>query len=928
MNEGLCVACSGGGGGDFLSMYSKALILASIVLLIIIAIIVKYYNDYLQKMADADMERIMREKPPMNWTPHGYVKKTEDDAEEDENSSGYAYKDIKWGESSQDVKESGLMHSNYGRARIEALFKQMRVKGRNFLRLQDMNSMFSEAGEVEALHDFIDENDDGKISPAEWKNFWYQIEMKSGPVAATEMMDRLELMAARTKGGQVPHLIQARVKHMADQDRHDLADKKLRNLQKEAGLSTGIDAKGLIGAIQGQFLAEQAAQLDGEDVMGQQVSDLLGRINEQAVNLGGDMVDPADFASSGNAPSDGLNSILNQLFEDVDIFGGDDGGGGGGDSSAAEIADAVAREAGDADGDFFEVISDACSSLNETIGEYCSSCGELFEDFGDTLGDFGEIGATAFEMLGAELSELMAQLKAPMKILAGHLQILSSMEFSLDISWPPIFTSFSMNMNFINLNMFEIIPAGCIVTPNYYMKFSFTVIAPMVLLFFGIAWVKYNVTSLRLQGNSSAAKSAVDNGWLVFFFISYLIYPAVAAEILAMFACEKIGDDHYLRTDLRLTCTDETYTYYMLAGVACVFIYILGIPLFYFVILFRNQHRFHLEEVHDQIGFLYDQYETEDGKWIYEIVELFRKLILTGTIIFFMPDSISQIAIALLFSGFFLCVHLCMQAFASDDDDFLQSSSMITATCTMFLGLLIKATTLEPEAAATGLGEDVLGYLLIALQMGVMVISLYCAIVIKLYPQLRSFRHKLKTVMDTVKDHGIAKNGGGSLLAAAAAAQYEDELVQKYGIRFKGDHKDDLDAIEAALKVLGEQEPSSPDMVGKGLHHKELKHTPVEIVAHVDSELEVLAHEAQEFNRPRPKTSDSNVTIVSGLTSFLPSTGSVSLGSRVSAPPPPMEVSGSMLSAVPLGHRVAAPPTMMAVPDDGQDPGTTNDTQI
>jgi len=183
------------------------------------------------------------------------------------------------------------------------------------------------------------------------------------------------------------------------------------------------------------------------------------------------------------------------------------------------------------------------------------------------------------------------------------------------------------------------------------------------------------------------------------------------------------------------------------------------------------------------------------------IVELSRKLVLTGTIIFFMPDSISQIAIALLASGIYLCLHLSMQAFVHEDDDFLQTCAMITATATLFLGLLCRAQDLD-ESASTGFGDVILGYTLVALQVGVMAVSVYCAVFIKLWPQLRSLRVRLKSVLKTVESQGLTRSkskDGPSVLEQAARLQLEDGMAKKYGIKFKGDNTQDLKHVNRSL---------------------------------------------------------------------------------------------------------------------------------
>ena len=84
-----------------------------------------------------------------------------------------------------------------------------------------------------------------------------ELEVRTGAVKTVELMDHLELMAARSRGGMVPALVEVRVKHMEEEKKRSLATQKLEKLQEENGLArgSGPDAKGLIGVMQDQMLA-------------------------------------------------------------------------------------------------------------------------------------------------------------------------------------------------------------------------------------------------------------------------------------------------------------------------------------------------------------------------------------------------------------------------------------------------------------------------------------------------------------------------------------------------------------------------------------------------------------------------------------------------------------------------------------------------
>jgi hypothetical protein len=278
-----------------------------------------------------------------------------------------------------------------------------------------------------------------------------------------------------------------------------------------------------------------------------------------------------------------------------------------------------------------------------------------------------------------------------------------------------------------------------------------------------------------------------------------------------MFATEKIAGVEYMRADKRLIFWDEDYMKYYPLAVSGIFIYPLGIPLLYFIFLYKNRHTFHTEATAYRFGFLYDQYEHE--KYYYEIIELFRKLTLTGTVIFYEDGTISQIALALLISCLFLMLHIGLQAYEYDDDDNLQMCAMSAATATLFAGILIRAQDQASDPASslcsggnvqnpTTFGKDFMGILLVFIQVSVIVVSLYVCLGKKLYPQLVEFSYRMKKMQATLKKMDAARKTPGHMLEEAAKLQLEEELQLEYEIRFENDDDADIDLITPILENL------------------------------------------------------------------------------------------------------------------------------
>jgi hypothetical protein len=72
--------------------------------------------------------------------------------------------------------------------------------------------------------------------------------------------------------------------------------------------------------------------------------------------------------------------------------------------------------------------------------------------------------------------------------------------------------------------------------------------------------------------------------------LTFLVYPGVSKKIFQTFKCQPFEDgSSYLKADLSLSCDTDAYTGWLAYATAMVFVYPLGIPAFYFVVVFINR---------------------------------------------------------------------------------------------------------------------------------------------------------------------------------------------------------------------------------------------------------------------------------------------------------------------------------------------------
>jgi hypothetical protein len=91
----------------------------------------------------------------------------------------------------------------------------------------------------------------------------------------------------------------------------------------------------------------------------------------------------------------------------------------------------------------------------------------------------------------------------------------------------------------------------------------------------------------------------------------FLIYPSVSSTVLRLYVCKDIGTKSFLLADLRVECHTDKWYMYSYGSLLCVLLYPIGIPCFFFVVLWTNRESLQDPNVKNTIGFLYDGYRKK-----------------------------------------------------------------------------------------------------------------------------------------------------------------------------------------------------------------------------------------------------------------------------------------------------------------------------
>ncbi|CAM9462085.1 unnamed protein product, partial [Ectocarpus sp. 12 AP-2014] len=205
--------------------------------------------------------------------------------------------------------------------------------------------------------------------------------------------------------------------------------------------------------------------------------------------------------------------------------------------------------------------------------------------------------------------------------------------------------------------------------------------------------------------------------------ILYLVYTQVSTVVFQAFACEdfpEIGKS-FLRADFRIECDTPMHDNYKIYAAVMISIYPLGIPAAFCYFLTRQMSRINpptdkglknqrgrkhvVDEKMNQrrtdraiapTSFLWNAYYP--NRYYYEVFECLRRLLLTGLLVFLVPDTPGQVAFGCVFAFLSLLVFELLRPHTDHLDMQLYRTGCLVIFFTNFLALMIKANVASPDS--------------------------------------------------------------------------------------------------------------------------------------------------------------------------------------------------------------------------------------
>jgi hypothetical protein len=186
----------------------------------------------------------------------------------------------------------------------------------------------------------------------------------------------------------------------------------------------------------------------------------------------------------------------------------------------------------------------------------------------------------SFELKSLLDRHVRSGMMAVFKIVFSFTQIVSTCPQVFLITFPDNFMAFLNLLNVFNFNLsffgiecrYRLSMYDLLVIKTFLPLFAFAILASLSLILYCIK--RYSLAEKSMS---------------LLLLISYTIVPNVSTTIFSIFSCESFdnGQTSLLRADYSIDCKASDRSYYVSLALIMILVYPIGIPLCYFLLLYR-----------------------------------------------------------------------------------------------------------------------------------------------------------------------------------------------------------------------------------------------------------------------------------------------------------------------------------------------------
>jgi len=270
-------------------------------------------------------------------------------------------------------------------------------------------------------------------------------------------------------------------------------------------------------------------------------------------------------------------------------------------------------------------------------------------------------------------------------------------------------------MNFISIDFIPWDSVACVTNLTFFAKLIASAVIPIgVLALISLfLLVPLKIRDRRDYKDDNTARNIRDQwrgkSYRLLLWTLFLLYPATSARILSMFVCRSIDGKSYLMADFTIECGGQDWNQYLPFAIVFLFLYPIGIPVFYFLLLRRYRDKADSSpKIYLALGFLFNAYTKQ--KWWFELADMIHKLLLTSILPFF-PIS-SQLPFGMAIIIIYLCGILLLCPYVRIIDDRLHMLSQIELFLLLLMGSVVNVAGNIQEGSAIDISLSTLMFML------------------------------------------------------------------------------------------------------------------------------------------------------------------------------------------------------------------------
>ena len=198
--------------------------------------------------------------------------------------------------------------------------------------------------------------------------------------------------------------------------------------------------------------------------------------------------------------------------------------------------------------------------------------------------------------------------------------------------------------------------------------------------------------SISITELQAFERSTMDRWVLSSTVVAYMFYPTCCKAAFLLISCRNGLFDgaftSYMTDDLEQPCWHTMHaSAVMMIGIPTLIVWVIGMPLYIFVVLESHRRKKHNDKIRFRYGMLMEGYD--DDYFFWESVIASRKMFVIGVSIFMSSYSVDiQAYCGILIVIFFMTMHISANPYNSDVLDRMEKYALATAFVTLYVGML------------------------------------------------------------------------------------------------------------------------------------------------------------------------------------------------------------------------------------------------